>query len=250
MRVVDSSWWVRGLPWMTFGLGGVAIVWMAGAVSVPAAPPGSGLGERHAPALVLARTDRLAAGDAVRERLWLLDPSPLFLPSANNVVGPGPEVIADRPGGEIAKSFPADFSFGPDKPTSDILRPGSLSKSAAAMAARLAGNRWFDGLARRTDPLEEGATAVRVARVEVYRVGEAGPVATMDISSAEGLASAFWRPLELNVLVDIAGAVGQPVVASTSGVDEIDERIRSIVGRELLPTLLLRAGIYRLEIGP
>jgi hypothetical protein len=55
--------------------------------------------------------------------------------------------------------------------------------------------------------------------------------------------------MRLMVLVNEVGGVGAPSIIAGSGVDEVDERIRGLAGREWVPASRLRPGIYRLEIG-
>jgi hypothetical protein len=64
------------------------------------------------------------------------------------------------------------------------------------------------------------------------------------------IGSELWKPLVLIVLVDANSRCFTPSITSGSGIDEVDEKIRWIVGHELLPTLRLRPGMYRLEVGP
>lgn len=86
--------------------------------------------------------------------------------------------------------------------------------------------------------------------MDVYRAGETIRVASEILPPDPALDSAIWRPVELSVLVDAAGVVAAPMVTSGSGTGEVDERVRTLVSREVLPRLPLRPGIYRLVVGP
>lgn len=248
MGVVHRSWGLRVAPLLVFVAGGGLLFFLAKQVRVPA-PPLSGSGKGKAPELVVTRIERLPVGTALREKLQLLDPSPLFMPGGESEGLAGAEGVPGHAEGNVTGDFPPALRFSQTAPAAGILRP-EMPATPLAAAERLAGDRWFDGLARQDDAAASEASAVRAARVEVYALGEAERVAAVDLAKASGLGGTAWRPLTLTVLMDAAGAVTRPVVATSSGIDEVDERIRWIVGHELLPRLRLRPGIYRLEVGP
>lgn len=241
------SGWLAASAVFVAGFGALWLV--AKAVRAPAPPVLEALGEKAAPGLMVARRDRLPAGAETRERLWLFDPSPLFLPAGRETTE-GVETGAVEGAGEVLKDFPDALQFPMLGPTRGILRPAAVGRPAEA-AGRLAAPRWFDTLARTQDgPAASGKAAVRAARVEVSRADGSGLVAAFDVAGGDGWPADGWMPLVLTVFVGKEGAVGGPVIVSGSGDIENDERIRSIVARELLPTLRLRPGIYRLEVGP
>ncbi len=228
------------------------LLWLAGQVRVVAAFPQATLNQGHAPELVVARRDRLPEGNEARELLWLLDPGPLFLPGEEASSPARGDREPGRIGSEAGQGFPAALTFPLVRPARDVLRPRP-PENALTASATLSAGRWLEGFARQDDAdgeITADLSVARAARVEVYRVGGAGRVATVDIARAEELTRGAWKPVEWGVWVAGAGGVGAPVVVVSSGVGEIDERIRWIVGRELLPTLRLRSGVYRLEAGP
>ncbi len=240
MKVIVAAVFVAG--WMV-------LVALASRVNVPSpgGPPRARFGGRAAPSLVITRTERLPADDALREQLYLLDPGPLFMPARES--GSEEMTEAGRDGRSVEEFAPALRFFSDTAPARGILRPAAPA-SAEAAAQALAEPRWFRGLARVDEAASVTANAARAARVDVYLVGTAERVAAVDVAKVSGLDDVAWRPLMFSVLVNEAGSLAPPVVVVSSGVDEVDERFRSIVGRELLPTLLLRPGIYRLEVGP
>lgn len=242
------------VPITVFVVGGVVFALLASKVNVPSVSPlvyEDGSPAQRAPGLVITRVERLPAGGALRERLQLFDPSPLFMPDPGFSDSGVTQSIPQRPDGKLTGPFPPIFAFPfPETlPAHGILR-SEPPATALVAADRLAAIRWFDGMARMEAPDVSGVPATRAARVEVYRMGEAKRQAAVDIVKAAGLGEMTWKPLELSVIIDASGAVAQPVVTTSSGVDELDERIRWIVGHELLPKLLLRPGIYRFEVGP
>ncbi len=242
------SWGLRVAPFLVFVVGGGLLFVLAKQVRVPT-PPFSSMGKGTVPELVMTRIERLPTGTALREKLQLLDPSPLFMPTGESEGPGGPEGVPGHAQGNATGDFPPALRFPQTAPAAGILRP-EVPATPLDAAEKLAEKRWFDGLARQSDAAASEASAVRVARVDVYALGEVERVVAVDLAKASGLGGTAWRPLTLTVLMDAAGAVTQPVVATSSGIDEVDERIRWIVGHELLPRLRLRPGIYRLEVGP
>ena len=221
-------------------LAGLALAMLADRVSVPSVEslPAGAFGGQGAPAWEVVAAERLPRVGELRERFELFDPTPLFLPEPPGVAR-GASAEASIAGGGALADYPAALRFGDTAPMRG-LEGGRSGLTSQAAAAALSASRWFDGLARGDQP-EAGAGAVaRVARVEVYRAGESGRVAAVDLLRADGLAGAVWRPMELSVWVANTGLVAAPVVVKSSGVDAVDERIRWIVARELLPTQLLR----------
>lgn len=254
------------LPPVIFVVAGALLVMVAKSVTVPAIRPETLLGMKegmadmrpsrkevgeraNTPTLVLTRVERLPVGGELRERLWLLDPRPLFLPVGRGGAGGAPGPLSGRNPSAATGSIAPALRFADRAPAKEITRP-PLPSSPAEAASQLIERRWFRGLARQEAAAEAAAGEMRVARVEVCRLNESESVAAADITTAHGIGPGVWRPLTLTVLVGAAGAVGYPTLVSSSGVDEVDERIRWIVGRELLPRLPLRPGVYRLEVGP
>lgn len=246
-----------GLPGLVALAGGAAMVALASAVRVPESSGGAaGLDDGDAvPALVVTRLDWLPAGSEAKERLRLLDPTPLFMPDRKEGgAGPAGEGVAERPGGSVTESAPAILVFADSRPARDVLRR-PLPASPFEAAERVASPRWFDGLARadhglngENDPLLARARAA--GRMDVFSQGIAGPMARVELPRDPALEAEIWQPVELNVLINAAGAVMSPVITSGSGIGEVDERVRTIVKQELLPRLRLRPGAYRLVVGP
>ena len=231
-------------------LAGLVLAALADRVSVPevTALPAGAFGVQGAPAWEVVSARRLPREGELRERLELFDPTPLFLPETGGAAGAGSAEAGGAEGGAL-EDYPAALRFGDTAPmrAMDEARPALTPQTTATT---LAAPRWFDGMARADQPVIGAAAVVRAARAEIYRAGESGKLAAVDLLRANGLDGVVWRPMELSVWVADTGLVAAPVVVTSSGVDAVDERIRWIVARELLPTLLLRPGMYRLEVGP
>lgn len=239
---------------------GALMVWVAGAVRLP--EPGrasaesaqGGAAGASLPTLRVTRLDALPLGSEARERLRLLDPTPLIMPGGRfGGVQFTPEGPEDRPGGAAGAPIPPALAFPQQRPTREILRPQPPADAAAA-AEMLSAPRWFDGMARTGENPRGGLGDPLViaggGRVDVFAAGQAVPLASAELPADELLATASWRPFELSLLVGVSGLVTPPVVRSGSGVGEVDERVRALLAREVLPGLSLRPGSYRLVVGP
>ncbi|TAG31698.1 MAG: hypothetical protein EAZ36_02920 [Verrucomicrobia bacterium] len=199
--------------------------------------------------LTIVKEDTIPAGGGLRERLRLFNPEPLFFSVETGGEASGPEALVFQQSSAVLGLFPSRLPAGKGSPAFDLSYP-TERLSSETTAAKLTDLKWFMGLAREIDPELGEAPPPRAARVEVSRVGESRPVAAMDLVRAVGLEGALWSPCTLTVLVSSSGIVGKPQIEVGSGADEIDEKIRSLLARDLLPNLNLRPGVYRLQVAP
>jgi hypothetical protein len=164
-----------------------------------------------------------------------------------------PDGQEERPSGDAGAAIPAALMFPDQRPTRGILRSSPPATPLAA-AQMVSGTRWFAGMARtesrpRRD-VEAAGSMGRGGRLDVYRSGASERLASIELPADALLESTMWSPVEMSVLIDAIGVVATPKVASGSGVGEVDDRIRTLARRDLLPRLLLRPGSYRLVVGP
>jgi hypothetical protein len=240
--------------WLLPGLcavgAGVAMTLAAGAVRVPAAA-GDQARATGVPSLAVTRLDWLPVGGEVRERLRLLDPSPLLMPGDfDDRGGVASAVGIERPGGGVTEVFPPALAFSESRPSKEILRP-PIPRTAEAAIDLVVASRWFDGMARADEPTAAASVGIGSAgRIDVHAESGSALVATLPLPEDPALDAVAWRPVELSVLINAAGTVASPMVISGSGVAEVDERLRVLAQRELLPRLRLRPGAYRLVVGP
>lgn len=222
---------------------------LAGSVRIPGPSGVAPKSVDSVPRLTVTRLDRLPLGGEVREQLRLWDPARLFLPAphlAESTIEA--EVEVDRPGGSVTERFPAALIYRDNDPAKEMLRP-SPPRTPLAAIEHAAGGRWFAGMSRDDSPSGD-KTAAEGPRLEVYPVGQASSSASIELPKLPEVFDAAWTPIELSVIISSTGAVTTPALISGSGVGELDERIRSVVARELLPRLRLRPGAYRLVVGP
>jgi|GEM_PF-5927273 len=242
--------------WLLPGLVAVAaallMVIVAVAVHIPRVEAGMKPRSGSVPDLIVTRLAQLPVDGEVREYLRLSDPARLFFPASESLESGGAgEGVVEQPGAGVADGFPAAFVFQ-ERPSRDILRPTPPRSPVAGMDA-VTRHRWFAGMAREGGPVDTGPSklaALGEARMDVYQSGSAERMASIPLPDDDLLATTVWGPIRLSVLVDVAGTVASPIVISGSGLGEVDERVRSLVARELLPRLRLRPGVYRLVVGP
>jgi hypothetical protein len=215
-------------------------------ISAPAAGAFAGSGR---PELAVVRLDLMSRTEGTRDRLELLDPTPLFMPSGERFSGAAPDSIGEQSGGRVGELFPPVFSFSERGASRTVLLPIPPGSALEAME-RVTASRRFEGFSRTESlPLELGPKS-RAARFEIYRGVDATATVATDVNDLPGSDSASWRPMELSLLVSPAGMVGRPSVVAGSGSEETDERVRAFVTDELLLKVNLRPGIYRILVGP
>ncbi len=225
------------------------ILALAGLVELPARPAEAAgeAGPGEAPGLVLTRVETFGAADALGERLRLFDPAPLFLPFSRERLMPNAEGLREAGGGEAGLLFSPRLRYQDGRELRRLLSPAMPTN--LAMAEELAGSRWFSGLARTAAQEEAGPRAGVVAvRVKVFRFGTGQLVLDQRFNADSGLAEGGWRPFQLMMLVNEVGTMGYPSIIAGSGVDDVHEKIRGLLGRDWGRSLRLRPGNYRLEV--
>ncbi len=229
--------------------GGMALA--AAWVKLPEPPESAVDATPAAPDLVVTRLRSLPVGGEIRERLRLLDPSPLFLPGGVGAEAAGTAArIEQRQGGAVGAGIPPALAFPDQSPAREILRP-ALPRSGLEAEKWGAADRWFEGMARQGEVADLPAPAGGARpSLEVFAAGRGERVAKVELPDSPTLSASGWRPLELRVLVDAAGPVASPVIIRGSGVDEVDEYLREAIAKDVLPRLRLRPGAYRLMAGP
>lgn len=251
-RLAAAAWFV--------GAAGLFCAVAAG-VRPPASPGGAERVESEEvrlgvapPALLVLSAGHVPVEGGLREQFWLLNPSPLFLPGGSVADAEGARGLDDgvllHEGGDVAAEFPPALSLPERRPAGVVLRPVAPS-SAAVASAELVAPRWFDGLARTGDMAgAESRPVARTARFEIYREDDGRLMARLDLVSDPGFPAGEWAPLTLAVVIDPAGALSRPVMVVSSGDAGVDERVRTRLAPEVLLKNDLRAGTYRLEVGP
>ncbi|MFH1498860.1 MAG: hypothetical protein ABII82_13660 [Verrucomicrobiota bacterium] len=246
---MGMKWMRRGFPWVVAAVPVASVLMLAGlALRLP------GLnGPRET---VNARPElRVTSLDASRdtamsERLKLLDPTPLFLPSPLsssrleypwNDAESKDSILQDYDPRLVAADWYLPQAAGqrngrPVSVAMDVIGPGEVRMP-------------FQGMARATQEMRK--LPERWAFVVVYSVKQQAPVGEFRLPSpgAVGFVDTMWSPMELLLVSEADGMVGDPELLSGSGVSEVDDYVLDTIqstfamGGDLLP------GVYRLVIG-
>jgi hypothetical protein len=198
------------------------------------------------PAVVLTGAGMAGHDEAMREQAALFDPAPLFFPTEWNYgQRPLPPALRRQPG-QVFGSFDAKLSFTDQdlKLTAPETMPtpeGPADVLAQGNAAPFAGMGHID---IPHEPLKE-----RSGFVEVRGFKSDKPVIEQSLVGI-AVPRADFSPMEFIVAISAAGVVGDPVLASGSGWDEVDTFFRSYLVKTFRVGARLTPGQYRVFIGP
>jgi hypothetical protein len=176
----------------------------------------------------------------------LLDPTPLFLPTAFN--SSRIDYVPREPGGAFA-GFAPKMTYSVSELELRLPPPATIPSTPAAALAGDPPGAPFLGFDR-PDPVMEPVSP-RAAYIEIVDAGTGRSVFGTPVSDAHPPASLMpWQPMEFIAAVDSAGLVGPVVPTTRSGVGEVD----AYFGRYLADTLRvgqrLAPGFYRIIVGP
>lgn len=222
----------------------VTVVWWGW---TQAKPPASAMETRALQPFVRLAGAGTATNDQVlRERADLFDPTPLFFPTEWNY-GQRPlrESLRLQPG-QVFGSFEPKWTFSdpnlkpygveatpaPEK-LSDVLAQGN--------EAPFAGIGQIDVLRA---PLSE-----RAGFLEVRGFGNTEPVIVQTFRYLI-LPRLDYAPMEFLVVVSSAGIVGDPLLTSGSGWEEVDSFFRTYIVKTFRLGERLNPGRYRVLVGP
>jgi hypothetical protein len=198
------------------------------------------------PFVRLTGVGNTSADQILRERADLLDPTPLFFPTEWNYGQlPLPASLRRQPG-QVFGSYDSKPTFTEQEltltPPEALTAPdGPAGVLALGNAAPFAG---FGHVDVPREPLRE-----RSAYVEVRGFSADKPVIEQALA---GLAvpRPDFSPVEFIVAVSAAGVVGEPVLASGSGWEEVDAFFRTYLVKTMRLGQRLNPGQYRVVIGP
>ncbi len=205
---------------------------------------------RMAPELRVENLDA-SGGAATRERLRLLDPTPLFLPSplsSSQLEFPRADggmeaaVLGDYDPRWVAAGWYSQSERTPGAGERPV--PGPLDVIGQGEVRRP-----FLGLGRESQ--QPAKLPPRWAVASIYSLRNPALVDEVRLPSpgAVGFADALWSPMELLVVTEADGLVGQVELLSGSGVSEVDDYVMDVIGRGFATGRSLRPGTYRLIVG-
>lgn len=198
------------------------------------------------PFVRLAGAGTATNDEVLRERADLLDPTPLFFPTDWNYgQRPLQESLRRQPG-QVFGSFEPKWTF-----TDQTLKPyGAEATPAPEKLADVLtqGNEApFAGIGHIDAP--RVALPERVGFLEVREFGKTEPIIEQTLRYLS-LPRLDYAPLEFLVVIGSAGIVGDPVLASGSGWEEVDAFFRSYLVKTFRLGERLNPGRYRVLVGP
>lgn len=237
--VVQRRVWVTLL--CAVGTSGVWWGW-----TLHTSPALTALSQVKPPFVRLAGVGTGAADQVLRERADLFDPTPLFFPTVWNY---GQQPLRDRlrrqPGQVFGsfepvytfteqnmKSFGAEATPPPRKP-SDVLRQGNEAP--------------FAGIGQIDTP--RPALSERTSFIEVRRVASEESIISQVLRNITP-PRLDYAPMEFIVIVGSAGVIGDPVLTSGSGSDEVDAFFLTYLVKTYHLGERLNPGRYRVLVGP
>lgn len=187
------------------------------------------------------------AGDQVlREQAELMDPTPLFFPTQWNF-GQQPlrESLRRQPG-QVFTSFPPNLDFGEKGVraygTETVIVPERLEDVLAqGNEAPFAGMGQID--------VHRPVLAERSGFVEVRDLILGKDVIAQSLNNIS-IPHSDFAPVEFLAVVSSAGLVGDPVLVSGSGWEEVDSFLRSYLVKSFKLGERLSPGRYRVLVGP
>ncbi|MBI2518282.1 MAG: hypothetical protein HYV95_15490 [Opitutae bacterium] len=187
------------------------------------------------------------SGDKVlEERAELLDPTPLFIPTARNYgQGPLPGRVMKQPG-QVFGNFEAKLNFAPsglaNYGSGLETPPDSLPEMlASGNAAPLAGFGQVDNT--------PAALPERAGFIEVKALKDGDLRLRVPLTNLK-LAAVDFNPAEFLILVGSAGLIGEPVLTLGSGRDEVDSAVRDFLVKTFRLGERLAPGRYVASVGP
>lgn len=187
-----------------------------------------------------------AAGDRLlQEKAKLLDPTPLFFPTEWNF---GQQPLRLGPRRQLGQFF---GSF-PPKQTIDEQNIASYGAEAPVVPEKLAdvlaqGNEApFAGMGRIDGTLT--SLPVRTGYLQVSDLKSGDNIESKPLTGLS-LPRTDFAPLEFLVVVEAAGLIGEPLLMTPSGWDDVDNFFRSYLVKSYRLGERLRPGRYRVVIG-
>lgn len=198
------------------------------------------------PFVRLAGAGSGAADQVLREQAELMDPTPLFFPTEWNF---GQRPLGEgrrRQPGQVFGSFGANFTYGEQ-------RIKTYGSEAAVVPERLAdvvaqGNEApFAGMGQ--IDVQRSAVPERSSFLEVRKL-VSGKNTIAQVLNGLLLPRSDFAPMEFLAVVSSAGLVGDPVLVTGSGWEEVDSFFRSYLVKSFRLGERLSPGRYRVLVGP
>lgn len=207
--------------------------------------PGAAAPKPAQPFVRLAGSGRAGGDRVLQERSEFFDPTPLFLPTPRNAGQGGLAAKFVAQPGQVFLDFPPKPGIGqatlPPYGTDVVSAPEGLADvMARANEAPFAGLGEIGQAAKRVE--------ARAAFIEVKSMQ--GNVILTSTVGAVAAPRTDFGPMEFLANLSAAGLVGDPLLVSGSGVEEVDNFFRDYLAKSFRLGEKLAPGAYRVVIGP
>ena len=201
--------------------------------------------QRAKPFVQLAGAGTVAGDQVLREKAELMDPTPLFFPTEWN--------YGQRPLREGSLKQPGQVfgSFEPKLPLSEQ-SIAAYGAEAPVVPEKLAdvlvqGNEApFAGMGQ--VDTQRSSLSVRSGYIEIREFKNGNTIVSQQLSGITPPRSDF-APVEFLIVVGSAGLIGEPVLTSGSGWEEVDNFFRAYLVKSYRLGERLRPGRYRVSVG-
>jgi hypothetical protein len=231
--------------WIWAALGAIAVVigflLLFRAPADPAVDPGSAVLKSRVPVAVVPQVGfrRVAPEEAA-----LVDPTPLFLPTAWNTAQK--EVALPKVGGAFA-DYPARFTYDEMEFRSLAPKKDPAVDFAGALALNAPGAALL-GIGR--SPVDLPATSRRSAFYEVAPAAGGRVVLAAALAEAKPPGAGTWEPIEFLAVVNAAGLSAPLVPTVRSKLEEVDTYFANYLTQQVRIGAKLAPGVYRIWVGP
>ncbi len=180
------------------------------------------------------------------EEAALVDPTPLFLPTAWNTAQK--EVALPKAGGAFA-DYPARFTYDEVEFRSLAPKKDSAVDFSGALALNSPGAALL-GIGR--SPIDLPAISRRSAFYEVALAAGGRVVLAESLAEAKppGSGAGAWEPIEFLAVVNAAGLSAPLVPTVRSKLEEVDTYFANYLMQQVRIGAKLAPGVYRIWVGP
>ena len=235
---------IKRRVWIGLAVAAVAVgawtVWARRQVTVPAGAP-----LLVQPFVQLAGASSATSDQVLREKAELLDPTPLFFPTAWNYAQRPLRADRLKQPGQVFGSFEPKLTVGEQNMTS--FRTESTPVPEKLSDVLLQGNEApFAGMGQ--VDRQPSTLPIRSGYVEIRNLDTGEVVIAQSLTGVNPPRSDF-APIEFIVAVGSAGLIGEPFLAGESAGDEVEGFFRDYLVRSYRLGERLRPGRYRVLVG-
>jgi hypothetical protein len=184
------------------------------------------------------------------DELALRDLAPLFLPTPYNAAPT--EQVAREPALNVFDTDTTKLNFGETDPGLQLPTPLHAPASPTEVLADSPAP-FVAGMGRTDTKIPTAPPHGAYLEVFAASSGESVLIQTLEPSARPKVVDRpvpDWRPLEFMAAVDPSGLVGQLVLTTGSGSEDIDNHFRNYLARTFRIGDRLTPGFYRIVVGP